>query len=39
MNTHIPKLPKIDDKERTPLVGVLLEIIARQSEEIDKLEP
>ncbi len=38
MNTPIPKLPKINDKERTPLVGVLLEIIAKQSEEIDKLE-
>ena len=38
MNTPKPKLPKIVESERTPLVDVLLELLAWQSQRIDELE-
>ena len=38
MDTINPQLPKISSEERTPLVNVLLEIIAWQQIRIDKLE-
>ncbi len=38
MNSPKPKLPEINDEDRTPLVDVLLEILAWQQKQIDKLE-
>jgi hypothetical protein len=32
------KLPEINEEDRTPLVDVLLEILAWQQKQIDKLE-
>jgi hypothetical protein len=38
MNTPKPKFPKIAENERTPLIDVLLELLAWQSQRIDELE-
>lgn len=38
MNSLKPQLPKISDEDRTPLVNVLLELIAWQQKEIDELK-
>jgi hypothetical protein len=38
MDTPKPNLPKLNDEERTPLVDVLLEILAWQEKRIDELE-
>jgi hypothetical protein len=38
MNTPKPELPKIAENERTPLIDVLLELLAWQSKRIDELE-
>ena len=38
MNSPKPKLPEINEEDRTPLVDVLLEILAWQQKQIDKLE-
>jgi hypothetical protein len=38
MNIPKPELPKIVENERTPLVDVLLELLAWQSQRIDELE-
>jgi len=38
MNSLKPQLPKISDEDRTPLIDVLLELLAWQEKQIDKLE-
>ena len=38
MDTPKPQLPKINNEDRTPLVDVLLELLAWQQKEIDKLK-
>ncbi len=38
MDSLKPQLPKINDEDRTPLVDVLLELLAWQQKQIDKLE-
>lgn len=38
MDSLKPQLPKISDEDRTPLVDVLLELVAWQEAQIDKLE-
>jgi len=38
MDSLKPQLPKISNKDRTPLVDVLLELLAWQQVQIDKLE-
>ena len=38
MNSPKPQLPKISNEDRTPLVDVLLEVLAWQQKQIDKLE-
>jgi len=38
MNSPKPKLPEVNEEDRTPLVDVLLEILAWQQKQIDKLE-
>lgn len=38
MDSLKPQLPKINDEDRTPLVDVLLELLALQQKQIDKLE-
>jgi hypothetical protein len=38
MNSPKPELPEISEEERTPLVGVLLELLAWQQKRIDELE-
>ncbi len=38
MNSLKPQLPKISDEDRTPLVDVLLELLAWQQIQIDRLE-
>lgn len=38
MSSPKPELPNIKDEDRTPLVGVLLELLAWQSQRIDELE-
>ena len=38
MDSLKPQLPKISNEERTPLVDVLLELLAWQQVQIDKLE-
>ncbi|MDP3363423.1 MAG: hypothetical protein Q8S52_15045, partial [Methylobacter sp.] len=38
MDSLKPKLPKINDEDRTPLVDVLLEMLAWQEKKIDQLE-
>jgi hypothetical protein len=38
MNSLKPQLPKISNEDRTPLVDVLLELLAWQQIQIDKLE-
>ncbi|ORU95061.1 MAG: hypothetical protein A6F70_10615 [Cycloclasticus sp. symbiont of Bathymodiolus heckerae] len=38
MNSPKPKLPEINEEDRTPLVDVLLEVLAWQQKQIDKLE-
>ena len=38
MNSPKPKLPEINEKDRTPLIDVLLELLAWQQEQIDQLE-
>ena len=38
MDTLKPQLPKISNEDRTPLVDVLLELLAWQQVQIDKLE-
>jgi hypothetical protein len=37
MNSLKPKLPEINEEDRTPLVDVLLEVLAWQQKQIDKL--
>ncbi len=36
MDTLKPQLPKINEEDRTPLVDVLVELIAWQKSQIDK---
>src|SRR5664280_713699 len=38
MDSLKPQLPKISNEDRTPLVNVLLELLAWQQIQIDKLE-
>jgi len=38
MNSPKPELPEIKEEDRTPLVDVLLELLAWQQKQIDKLE-
>ena len=38
MDSLKPPLPKINDEDRTPIVDVLLELVAWQDIKIDKLE-
>ncbi len=38
MDSLKPQLPKISTEERTPLIDVLLELLAWQQKQIDKLE-
>ena len=38
MNSPKPELPEVSEEERTPLVGVLLELLAWQQKRIDELE-
>ncbi|MDP3361503.1 MAG: hypothetical protein Q8S52_05185 [Methylobacter sp.] len=38
MDSLEPPLPKISDEDRTPLIDVLLELLAWQQQQIDKLE-
>ena len=38
MNLPKPKLPEINEEDRTPVVDVLLEFISWQQKKIDKLE-
>jgi hypothetical protein len=38
MNSPKPKLPEINEEDRTPLVDVLLEMVSWQQKQIDKLE-
>ena len=38
MDSLKPQLPKISSEDRTPLVDVLLELLAWQQIQIDKLE-
>ena len=38
MDSHKPQLPTISDEDRTPLVDVLLELLAWQQKQIDQLE-
>ena len=38
MDSLKPQLPKISNEDRTPLVDVLLELLAWQQIQIDKLE-
>ena len=38
MDSLKPQLPKISDEDRTPLVDVLLELLAWQEKKIDQLE-
>ena len=38
MNSPKLKLPEINEEDRTPLVDVLLEMLAWQQKQIDKLE-
>jgi hypothetical protein len=38
MNSLKPQLPKISDEDRTPLIDVLLELLAWQEKQIGKLE-
>jgi hypothetical protein len=38
MDTPKPQLPKVSEEERTPLVDVLLELLAWQQKQIDALE-
>ena len=38
MDSLKPQLPKISNEDRTPLVDVLLELLAWQQVQIDKLE-
>jgi hypothetical protein len=38
MDSLKPQLPKINNEDRTPLVDVLLELLAWQQIQIDKLE-
>jgi len=38
MNSPKPELPEINEEDRTPLVDVLLEMLAWQKKQIDKLE-
>ena len=38
MNSPKPELPEINKKDRTPLIDVLLELLAWQQKQIDELE-
>jgi hypothetical protein len=38
MDLFKPQLPKISNEDRTPLVDVLLELLAWQQKQIDQLE-
>jgi len=38
MSSSKPQLPEVNDADRTPLVDVLLELVAWQSDQIEKLE-
>ena len=38
MSSPKPELPEINEKDRTPLIDVLLELLAWQQKQIDKLE-
>jgi len=38
MNSPKPELPEINEEDRTPLVDVLLELLAWQQRQIDKLK-
>ena len=38
MDTQKPELPTFSDKDRTPLVDALMEVLAWQQRQIDKLE-
>jgi len=38
MDSLKPQLPKISEEDRTPLVDVLLELLAWQQNQIDRLE-
>ncbi len=38
MNSPKPEFPEIKEEDRTPLVDVLLELLAWQQKQIDKLE-
>ncbi|MEY3289755.1 MAG: hypothetical protein RLZZ419_1997, partial [Pseudomonadota bacterium] len=38
MDSLKPQLPKISEEDRTPLVDVLLELLAWQQKQIDRLE-
>ena len=38
MNSPKPELPEINEEDRTPLIDVLLELLAWQQKQIDKLE-
>ena len=38
MDSLKPQLPKISNEDRTPLIDVLLELLAWQQKQIDRLE-